>query len=310
MEKIYKSQVKLLLDVLPLVSKEKCFALHGGTAINLFIRNMPRLSVDIDLTYLPIEDWENSLRNINAALKRIGSEIEKSISGSNATLREESSKLNISTASASIKIEVNKIGRGTYSPPDIRILCDRAQEEYNAFCEIAVVPLGQLFGGKICAALDRQHPRDLFDVKHLLNNEGLTEEIKTGFIFCLLGAKRPISEMLAPHFIDQKSALEKQFLGMTEEKFSYKEYELTKAQLVEEITNMLDDYDRNFLLQFKNALPIWDKYSFAGFPSIKRKVELLLDLKENKSEKHSTLLKKLSNVLDQLNSKRKTKVSK
>lgn len=49
MDKVYKSQVKLLLDVLPLVSKEPCFALHGGTAINLFIRNMPRLSVDIDL---------------------------------------------------------------------------------------------------------------------------------------------------------------------------------------------------------------------------------------------------------------------
>lgn len=56
MEKIYKDQVKLLLDVLPLVSKGQCFALHGGTAINLFIRNMPRLSVDIDITYLPIED--------------------------------------------------------------------------------------------------------------------------------------------------------------------------------------------------------------------------------------------------------------
>ena len=53
------------------LAKEKCFALHGGTAINLFIRNMPRLSVDIDLTYLPIEDRETSLKQTTAALQRI-----------------------------------------------------------------------------------------------------------------------------------------------------------------------------------------------------------------------------------------------
>lgn len=297
MEKIYKSQVKLLLDVLPLVSKEQCFALHGGTAINLFIRNMPRLSVDIDLTYLPIEDWDTSLMNINAALKRIGADIEKSMPGTKATLREEASKLDIATASASIKLEVSKIGRGAYAPTEVRVLCEKAQEEYNAFCEIAVVPLGQLYGGKICAALDRQHPRDLFDVKYLLATEGMTEEIKTGFIFCLLGAKRPISELLAPNFIDQKSALENQFMGMTEEEFSYEEYESIKAQLVKEITAVLDDSDRDFLLAFKDTSPIWDRYPFGGFPSIKRKVQLLLDLKEKKPEKHATLLQKLSSVL-------------
>lgn len=62
----YKKQVELLLKTLPEVAKETCFALHGGTAINLFIRNMPRLSVDIDLTYLPIEGYETSRTNINA----------------------------------------------------------------------------------------------------------------------------------------------------------------------------------------------------------------------------------------------------
>lgn len=297
MEKIYKSQVKLLLDVLPLVSKEMCFALHGGTAINLFIRNMPRLSVDIDLTYLPIEDWDTSLEKINAALKRIGTDIEKSLLGTKATLRQETSKLDIATASASIKLEVSKMGRGTYAPPDVRVLCEKAQEEYNSFCEIAIVPFGQLYGGKICAALDRQHPRDLFDIKYLIANEGLTEDIKKGFIFCLLGAKRPISELLAPNFIDQKSALEKQFQGMTEEEFSYEEYESVKTQLINEVTAVLDEDDKNFLLAFKDSSPNWDKYPFSEFPSIKRKVKLLLDLKKQKPEKHTILLQKLSNVL-------------
>jgi len=70
MKKTYRQQVSLLLSVLPEVAKERCFALHGGTAINLFIRNMPRLSVDIDLTYLPIENREPSLKNIAEALQR------------------------------------------------------------------------------------------------------------------------------------------------------------------------------------------------------------------------------------------------
>jgi len=71
MKEAYKRQVALLLDVLPEIAKEKCFALHGGTAINLFVRNMPRLSVDVDLTCLVIEDRETSMANIIEALKNV-----------------------------------------------------------------------------------------------------------------------------------------------------------------------------------------------------------------------------------------------
>lgn len=71
----YEKQVHLLLSVLPLVAKEKCFALHGGTAINLFHHNMPRLSVDIDLTYLPVEDRDTSIAHINKSLHRISQQI-------------------------------------------------------------------------------------------------------------------------------------------------------------------------------------------------------------------------------------------
>ena len=84
---------------------------------------------------------------------------------------------------------------------------------------------------------------------------------------------------------------------MTEEEFSYEEYESVKAQLVKEITAVLDDSDKDFLLAFKDTSPTWDRYLFGGFPSIKRKVKLLLDLKGKKAEKHTALLKKLNNVL-------------
>jgi len=296
MEKVYKSQVKLLLDVLPLVAKEKCFALHGGTAINLFVRNMPRLSVDIDLTYLQIEDWDTSIGEINNALSRIKSDIEKSMNAS-AVLKAEVSKLLISTKQASIKLEVSRMGRGAYEEPEVRVLCERAQEEYNTFCEIAVVSLGQLYGGKICAALDRQHPRDIFDVKYLLANEGFNDEIKKGFLFCLLGAKRPLFEMLNPNFIDQKSALEKQFNGMTSEALSYEEYEQIKVRLVETVTNGLDKIDREFLLEFKNMTPNWEKYAYSHFPSIKWKMKHLQELMEKNPSKHKDMLNELKKAL-------------
>ena len=67
----YVAQVRLLLSTLPEIARESVFALKGGTAINLFYRDMPRLSVDIDLTYLPVGDRGASLRDIDEAFDRI-----------------------------------------------------------------------------------------------------------------------------------------------------------------------------------------------------------------------------------------------
>jgi predicted nucleotidyltransferase component of viral defense system len=146
MEKaIYKRQVALLLNVLPEVARERCFALHGGTAINLFVRDMPRLSVDIDLTYLPIEDRSTSIRNIGGALERIKSSIEKVISKSRVTHRQDVGKLQISASGADVRLEVNLVNRGILSEAVEMSLCAKAQNEFEAFCTIPVVPIGQLF---------------------------------------------------------------------------------------------------------------------------------------------------------------------
>jgi hypothetical protein len=85
-------------------------------------------------------------------------------------------------------------------------LCEKTQASFDAFCVVPIMPIGQLIGGKIVAALDRQHPRDLFDVKHFLENEGFTEEIKEGFLLCLLCSDRPIHEVISPNFQDQRLA--------------------------------------------------------------------------------------------------------
>ena len=174
----YKKQVALLLTVLPEVAKETCFALHGGTAMNLFVRNLPRLSVDIDLTYVPVEERDTSLGNIAAALERIKVNIEKVVTNVRISHRKDFGKLQISAGGIDVKLEVSLVSRGTLVAPVRMTLCAKAQDEFDAFCAINVVPFGQLYGGKICAALDRQHPRDLFDVKYLLNSEGYTEKVK------------------------------------------------------------------------------------------------------------------------------------
>lgn len=286
MEKVYRQQVSLLLSVLPEVAKEKCFALHGGTAINLFIRDMPRLSVDIDLTYLPIEDRETSLKNIAEALERIKISIEKVVPGVRVVARLDAGKLQISANRADIKLEVNLVNRGVLSEPKDLTLCSKAQNQFEAFCTMPVVSVGQLFGGKIVAALDRQHPRDLFDVKYLLQTEGFSDEVKEGFLLCLLCSDRPINEVIAPNFQDQRSALDNQFAGMTDENFSYEEFEAIREKLVETIHHRLTERDKEFLLSVKNLTPDWSIYDFQRFPSINWKLQNLQKLRDKNPEKH------------------------
>jgi predicted nucleotidyltransferase component of viral defense system len=296
----YKKQVALLLNVLPEVAKENCFALHGGTAINLFIRDMPRLSVDIDLTYLPVEDRGTTLANVAAALERIKSNLEKVIKDARITHREGVGKLLISARGVDVKLEVNLVMRGTLAAPVKMQLCEKAQKELEAFSAIDVVPIGQLYGGKICAALDRQHPRDLFDIKYLLENEGFTNEIKEGFLLCLLSSDRPINEVISPNFQDQHQAMDNQFAGMSEEAFSYAEYEAVRKKLVKTIHEGLTKEDKEFLLSVKNVTPDWSIYNFEKFPAVAWKLQNLQKLKEANSEKHAKQYEDLKQKLDSL----------
>ncbi|TVQ82251.1 MAG: nucleotidyl transferase AbiEii/AbiGii toxin family protein [Micavibrio sp.] len=294
----YKNQIRLLLDILPYVAQEDCFALHGGTAINLFVRDMPRLSVDIDLTYLPIEDRAITLRNISSALVRIKERLAKAFPGILVQHNEEKAKLFITHQKTDIKLEVNLVGRGTIDTPNRMMLCDKAQAIYDVSAVIQVVPLGQLYGGKICAALDRQHPRDLFDVKLLLENEGFTREVREGFILCLLCSDRPINEVLVPNFQDQQQAMQNQFAGMTDIPFSYDDFEQTRERLVQTIREKLTAKDREFLLSVKSCEPDWGIYDFERFPAVQWKLQNLRKLKANNPEKHKEQYDALKEKLD------------
>ena len=294
---MYEKQVELLLQILPEVAKVEIFALHGGTCINLFVRDMLRLSVDIDLTYIPIEDRSTSLTNILKGLKTVADNIRNIIPDSIIDVKEKEFKLIVSVKNVVVKVEVSVMNRGLLGNAETRILCAKAQETFEAFCEISSVSLGQLYGGKICAALDRQHPRDLFDVKYLLQNEGFTKEIKKGFLLMLLCSERPINEMLNPHLLDQQTAFENQFEGMASDAFAYEDYEKTRIELVEIVNQELTQDDKNFLLSFKNLTPNWSNYPFSEFPGVKWKQLNLNKLKNNNPEKHKQLFDKLKEVL-------------
>lgn len=297
MKEAFIKQVSLVLDTLPEVAKEGCFALHGGTAINLFSRNMPRLSVDIDITYIPITNRKNSFSDIIKSLAKIETRLKKIKPGIITSLQKQELKLQITHQGAQIKIEVNQINRGCISDPENRVLCNKAQEMFDAFCEINTVPNSQLFGGKIIAALDRQHPRDIFDIKHLLEEDGIADKIKPGFILCLLSSNRPIYELLNPQKKDQSQAFENQFTGMSDEPFSYEDFEETRDKLITEVKGLLNDEDKAIILNFKNLTPNWDIYDLKDFPAIQWKLKNLEKYKESNEKGYNQAVERLTSYL-------------
>lgn len=298
MNDAYTKQVKLLLDVLPEVAKDECFAMHGGTAINLFVRDMPRLSVDIDLTYVEIAERNETLDGINSALIRIKERIESLRPSMRVQHKENVCKLQLDQHGVMIKIEVNMVGRGLIGGATKAPLCEAAQEQFDAFCAMPLVPLSQLYGGKICAALDRQHPRDLFDVKLLLDNEGFTDEIKRGLLFGLVSSNRPTFELLDPHLLDQRTAFENQFEGMSAIEFSYDDYEATRLQLIETVKTSLSESDRAFLLRLNGLEPDWSIYDFQEFPSVKWKLLNLGKFRQDKPAIYQQQIDALKGVLE------------
>lgn len=299
----YKAQVDLLLQTIPYIAKETIFALKGGTAINLFLRKMPRLSVDIDLTYLPIDDRDTALRRISDGLGRIKADLEKSIRGISVTptSREgQEAKINCQIRGAQIKIEVNTVTRGIINQTSLRRVHKVVEDTFGKFASINVVSMAEIYGGKICAALDRQHPRDLFDVKLLLDNEGITEDIKIGFIIALISHMRPINEVISPIFVDQQQAFETQFSGMAEIPFSYEDFERTRIRLVKEIRSKLTDEERVFLLSFKEADPIWEFLKVKNakeLPAVRWKLQNIERLKLENPKKHKEMLNALDGIL-------------
>jgi predicted nucleotidyltransferase component of viral defense system len=299
---IYYRQVQLLVRVLPLLDSEKCFALKGGTAINLFYRPMPRLSVDIDLLYLPSHGRTETLINIRAALTRLSILIRKTITGiqiQNTHEQSDALRLILQLGDIRIKVELSPVIRGTVFPPEKMEINALVEKEFG-YAEIQVASLPDLYAGKICAALDRQHPRDLFDVKYLLENEGFTEDLRKTFLVFLISHQRPMSELLSPHRKDIRETFIAEFSQMTEEEVTVEDLEATREQLINIIHSNMSNDERNFLLSFKARNPTWELLGLSNLEEVSKLPSVqwkLINLENMDNVKHKEAYEKLEKAL-------------
>ena len=304
MNEAYREQVRLMLDLLPLIAEESMFALKGGTAINFFVRNMPRLSVDIDLTYLPLEDRATSLTDIAEGLGRIKVRAEQQLPGARLTLVPQANdmevKMHCQRGRARVKIEVNPLQRGSLWPVRRLACTDAVQETFESFVEMPVVSHADLFGGKVSAALDRQHPRDLFDVRQLLDTEGFGNDVRAGLLVSLISHNRPIAELLAPEAKDQRRTFAGEFAGMTLLPFDYASHEATLAELVAAVRGSLTEPERRFLVGFEAGEPDWSLFPVAGadrLPAPRWKLLNIQKLRAGNPAKHAAGLQVLRSAL-------------
>jgi len=268
MKERYLRQSELVVRCIPSIAEESCFAIKGGTAINLFELDLPRLSVDIDLTFLPVTDRDDAIREINAAMLRIAGRLKAR--GLVVLMRgtDVSRKMACFANGAEIKVEPNFIMRGTVYPTRQLELAPKMSEIVGASAEMTVLSREELYGGKFCAALDRQHPRDLFDVAQFFKRGGTVYDVKGGFIALALGHNRPLHEILAPNMIDQTATFDSQFAGMSDVPFSLDEHVATFKRLVADIASTLTHEDREQLLAFTALEVDADAFGIPGLESL------------------------------------------
>jgi hypothetical protein len=298
----YRRQAALLIRTIPLLAEETSFALKGGTAINLFVRDMPRLSVDIDLTYLPIADRATSLANIDAAMRRMAQRIRTGMRGAHVTAAKLNAegvitKLFVEADGARIKIEVTPVLRGCVYDPETRSTSPAVEQEFG-FAEIQIVSFADLYAGKLVAALDRQHPRDLFDVRDLLANEGIGEEIRKAFIVYILSHNRPVVEVLAPARLDISQEFRRGFEGMTEKPVTLEDLLRTREEFIGDVVGKMPHEHRRFLASFERGEPEW---KFLGIPHAEQMPAIqwrLHNLAKMDPKKRQRLIDELLKALD------------
>ena len=302
-DSVFFPQADLLVQALPFVHAEACFALKGGTAINFFVRDFPRLSVDIDLVYLPVEDRAATLRGIDAALQRVAAAVRRALPG--VQVREQRPlgakgvvKLALrARGGAEVVIEPNTVLRGTLHPTVDRTLAPKAVALFGRSATMRVVSLPDLYGGKLCAALDRQHPRDLFDVHGLLEAEGLNDEIRRALVVFLASHDRPMGELLTPNLKDLGQVYADQFSGMTNDPVSLVVLEETRTRLIARINAELTGPERKFLLSLKRREPQWDLLGLPGVERLPGPQWKLYNLRKMKPEKHAEAVARLKEKL-------------
>ena len=270
MNQVYLDSARLLTRVAPLVLVDDTFALKGGTAINLFVRDMPRLSVDLDLVFpdhtLPREE---ALRRINEAIRQSVARLKKQGFQTRVPASTDAgeTKLLVRQGAIEVKVEVNFVMRGTVRPVRMASLTQNARDTLQADLEIPVVSLEDVYGGKLVAAMDRQHPRDLFDVLQLFAQRGsrpafagLSSSTSRAIIGrCMRSCFRRCAT--------SASEFEHNFAGMTVEPVELDTLLAARERMVRELQQGLTADERRFLLSLVAAEPEW---SLLGVPHLEQ----------------------------------------
>lgn len=287
MNQAYTSTVQLLLAIAPTIFETPIFALKGGTALNLFVQDLPRLSVDLDVVFVRHDMGRaEALQAIKDELAAAKIRIEGM--GFMADVRQnkagDEAKMFVTDNTSSVKVEVNFVFRGTVLPLVRSSLTAAAQNLFAANIELPMLAIPELYGSKLVAAMDRQHPRDLFDVQHVFDKFGMPSEFVDCFVVYLVGHNRPVHEVLFAQSQPLAQVFASEFAGMTATPVTLAQLEATRVRLFESLPKALTPAHRTFLLSLVQAEPDWSQMPFAHLqelPAIRWKLMNLAKLKKS-----------------------------
>lgn len=306
MNESYLNAVRLLLKVAPYVFDSEVFALKGGTAINLFARDMPRLSVDLDLVFREhLVGRKEAMATIGAELRRIESSLVANGLYCEPVANEEGDeiKIYVQDGQTRIKVEINHVFRGTLLPVIEASLQPAAEDQFLMELHLPLLARDELYGSKLVAALDRQHPRDLFDVLGLYENGGLTAEVVECFVGYLAGHNRPVHEVLFAREANIRQAYENEFSGMTLKPVALDHLLEARERLFRELPRALTEAHRRFLMSLVAAEPDWALMPFAHLremPAIRWKLKNLERLRSTNRPKFEAQIADLRSGLERL----------
>ncbi len=250
MEKAYVDTVRLMLEVAPDVFASGRFALKGGTALNMFVRDMPRLSVDLDVVLIAHTGARDAaLAQIAGELTSIRQRLDRRgiVADVNPSRTVEETKLFARRGKIEVKVEINHVFRGTLLPVETRHLVKSAADQFTIAVSVPTLAVAELYGSKLVAAMDRPHPRDFYDVHGLYQQGGLTPGIVDSFVAYLAGHNRPVHEVLFSRDVDMTLPFENEFAGMEREPVTLAQLNETRIRLHRDLLPALSEARRRRL---------------------------------------------------------------
>ncbi len=305
----FRERLQLLTELLPVIAREARFALKGGTAINLFEHDLPRLSVDVDLTWLAVGDFAGDQHAITAALEGLAQRLRAAplrlhVAASIAAGAGGVTRLIATRLGARVQIETTPVMRGTVHPVRMMTVQPRVQAEFG-FAEMQVLDHADLYAGKLAAALSRQHPRDLFDVGVLLDSGRLDAHLWRTFLVYLTATPKPAAELLAPREpLGFAAAFGSQFRGMTREPVTVEWLLHARERLLMRVSELMDDATQKFLVSVERERPDFTSIGLphaANLPGVQRK---LYNLAQRTPAKREADYCQLVETLEQIASQR------